>query len=171
VFYRYWLNDRINQFGYTHRDFHLTHRDWDTRQCKANGGKAWHAPESDPMLKRAARTIPTVKNFFAKHYPNDRFYLTNIQAYRLKPQVVRNWKDDLWLFPHYTNPKMIPHDVRNQGPASAAWPKASVNDVNASQPKTASASSNVNVTFATITIFSLLAAVSAAVWARKQQKG
>lgn len=121
VFYRFWLNDRINAFGYTHRDFHLTHRDWDTRQCKANGGKSWDAPASDPLLRRAAHKIPTVAKFFKENYAGQRFYLTNIAARQLKPADVRAWKDDLWLFPYYTNPKHVPDDVRGDGPASAAW--------------------------------------------------
>lgn len=121
VFYRFWLNDRINEFGYTHRDFHLTHRDWDTRECTANGGKSWDAPANDPLLRRAADEIPTVAKFFKENYAGRRFYLTNIAARQLKPKDVRAWKDDLWLFPYYTNPKHVPDDVRGNGPASAAW--------------------------------------------------
>lgn len=121
VFYRFWLNDRINEFGYTHRGFDLVHRDWDTRQCVANGGKSWATPEKNPMLRHVAHHIPTVKAFFAENYAEETFYLTNLAARRLDPKQVRQWKDDLWLFPYYTNPKVVPHDVQNDGPASGAW--------------------------------------------------
>jgi hypothetical protein len=35
---------------------------------------------------------------------------------------VRKWRDDLWLFPYYTNREMIPHDARPGGPAVDGYP-------------------------------------------------
>ena len=121
IFYRAWLNDDINKFGYEHRGFHLNHRDWDTPKCPPNEGKVWSLPEKDPFLSGLARKIPTLKKFFQKRYPGDRFYLTNIQARQMKPEDVRQWRDDLWLFPFYTKRGFIPFDAREGGAAAAAW--------------------------------------------------
>ena len=123
VFYRYWINDRKNRYGYVHRGFRLRHRDWDTSRCVADGGKAWSAPETDPFLRDMAYAIPTVKKLFQTLHPGERYYLTNIQAFGLVPSDVREWADDLWLFPYYTNPKVVPFDARPDGPASTAWPE------------------------------------------------
>jgi hypothetical protein len=122
VFYGAWLNGDLNRFGYEHRGFQLKHRDWDTNQCKANAGKTWSLPEADPYLKDQARRIPTVKALFQKLHPGERYYLTNIQSTALRPEAVRNWSDDLWLFPHYTNHSFVPYDARDEGPAATAWP-------------------------------------------------
>jgi hypothetical protein len=122
VFYGAWLNDELNKFGYTHRGFRLNFRDWDTRECEANAGKSYSNPEGDPYLRNDAHRIPSVKRLFQKLHPGERYYLTNIQAIRLEPRDVRDWSDDLWLFPHYTNRSVVPYDVRDNGPASGAWP-------------------------------------------------
>ncbi len=122
VFYRFWLNDRLNKFGYEHRGFRRRFRDWDSKGCVPNGGKAFSAPQTDPYLKRYARKFPNVTKLLQKLHPGERYYLTNIQARNLAPAVVRQWKDDLWMFPFYTNGGMVPYDVRNNGVASAAWP-------------------------------------------------
>jgi hypothetical protein len=40
----------------------------------------------------------------------------------LNPADVRQWSDDLWLFPYYSQRSMVPYDARPGGIASAAWP-------------------------------------------------
>jgi hypothetical protein len=57
-----------------------------------------------------------------KLHPGQRYYLTNLQAFKLDPQSVRQWADDLWLFPYYTNTRFVPYDARPGNAASAAWP-------------------------------------------------
>jgi len=121
VFYRAWLNDRLNKFGYVHSGFHLRHRDWDTRRCKPNAGKTWSDPAGDVYLAPMARRIPTVTKLFQKLHPGKRYYLTNIQASRLTPSDVRQWADDLWLFPYYVDRAFVPYDARPGGPAATAW--------------------------------------------------
>lgn len=122
VFYSAWLNDKLNKFGYVHRGFRLRHRDWDTEYCQPNAGKSYSAPQHDPYLQKVWHTIPTVTKLFQKLHPGQRYYLTNLQAMRLNPQDVREWVDDLWLFPHYTDTSFAPYDVREGGPAATAWP-------------------------------------------------
>ena len=117
VFHRYWLNDRLSKYGFVERGFSLRHRDLDTAKCKANGGKDWSAPKSDPYLRGTGHLFPTVTTFMKEHYAGQRFYLTNISG-RFAPKEVRKWKDDLWLFPYYTNRDFVPHDARAGGPAS-----------------------------------------------------
>ena len=126
VFYRFWLNDRLSKFGYVHRGFTLRHRDWDTKQCVPNGGKSFSDPDNDPYLKGYGRYFPSVTKLLRKLHPGERYYLTNIQASRLDPKDVRDWSDDLWLFPYYTNRDFVPFDVRDNGPASGAWPNTAV---------------------------------------------
>ena len=122
VFYGAWLNDRLSKFGYVHRGFRLRYRDWDTPRCKPNAGKTWSDPHGDPFLMSMAHRVPTVAKLFQKLHPGQRYYLTNIQASRLVPSEVRQWADDLWLFPYYVDRKFVPYDARPGGPASAAWP-------------------------------------------------
>jgi Uncharacterized protein conserved in bacteria (DUF2330) len=117
VFYRAWLNDCLNCFGYEKRGFHRNYRDWDGPQCQPNAGKLWSMPRTDPFLRNMASRIPTVSKLFAAHYPDQRFYLTNIQAHSLDPADVRDWPDDLWLFPYYLKPRFVPYDARPGGPA------------------------------------------------------
>jgi hypothetical protein len=124
VFYRYWLNKDLNQYGYVHRGFDLKYRDWDSPKCQPDGGKGYASPESDPLLASLAHKLPTVKKMFEKRYPGRRFYMTNLQAVDLSPADLREWPDDLWLFPHYTNRKFIPYDARPGGVAAAAWADA-----------------------------------------------
>jgi hypothetical protein len=121
VFYQAWLNDHINKFGYEERGFIRKYRDWDSPQCRPNAGKLWSQPRADPFLQTTANRIPTVARLFADLHPGKRFYLTNIQASDFKPDAVRAWPDDLWLFPYYVkNQRFIPYDARPGGPA-AAW--------------------------------------------------
>jgi hypothetical protein len=122
VFYQAWLNDDLNRYGYVHRGFHLRHRDWDTRDCVPNGGKAYSAPDRDPYLRSQAHRLPSTTRLMQKLHPGARFYLTNIQAQGLMPRDVRAWADDLWLFPYYTDRQFVPFDARRGGVASAAWP-------------------------------------------------
>ncbi len=117
VFYGAWLNDRINGFGYEHRKFSRRWRDYDSRKCKPNAGKLWAKPKKDSYLVSYASKIANLTKFFAEHYPEDRFYLTNIQAYGLKPVKVREWTSDLWLFPYYTDESFVPYDAREGGVA------------------------------------------------------
>lgn len=121
VFYRAWLNDRLNKFGYVHRGFVLHYRDWDTPACKPNAGKTWSDPEGDPFLRSMAGRIPTVKALFQKLHPGERYYLTNLQARRMVPAAVRQWPDDLWLFPYYTRRGFVPFDARPGGCAAGAY--------------------------------------------------
>lgn len=134
VFYRYWINDKLNKFGYMNRGFELYFRDFDTRECVSNGGKAYSLPESDPYLKAYARRIPTVTKLFQKLHPGKKYYLTNIKARNLKPEDVRDWSDDLWMFPYYTDKSVVPYDVQDDGPASGAWPNEKVSVGNAWWP-------------------------------------
>lgn len=117
VFYRFWLNDKLSQFGYEHRGFTRRYRDWDSPKCVANGGKTYSLPSSDPFLASYTRKLPTVTKLFQKLHPGKKYYLTNIQAKRLVPDDVRQWSNDLWMFPYYTNRDMIPYDARPGGPA------------------------------------------------------
>lgn len=128
VFYGAWLNDRLNKFGYTHQGFELNYRDWDSPKCEPNAGKTYSEPEVDPFLKGYATRLKNTKELMQKLHPGEKFYLTNIQAYGLKPENVRKWKDDLWLFPYYTNKSFVPFDARPGGAASAAWPNLSVTE-------------------------------------------
>ena len=121
VFYKWWLNDNLNQYGYEHRDFHRKYRDWDGPYCIPNGGKNWAKPTGDAFLRDAASRIKAVSQLFQQTHPHDRFYLTNIEAFGLQPADVRKWKDDLWLFPHYRDKDRVPFDVQQGGPAAAAY--------------------------------------------------
>lgn len=117
VFYRAWLNDDINRFGFTGFGFRLVHRDWDTARCTPNAGKTWSDPRGDPYLRELAHLIPTLTRFFDDHFPGKRFYLTNLQARNMDPEGIRAWTNDLWMFPHYTDPSFVPHDKREGGAA------------------------------------------------------
>jgi hypothetical protein len=128
VFYRFWINDRVSKFGYVHRGFQLRYRDWDSSESEPDAGKAYSSPREDPFLRPLAGRILTVARLFQKLHPGDNYYLTNIQAYGLRPQEVRQWSDDLWLFPYYTKEGRVPYDVRQGGPASAAWPHEAAPD-------------------------------------------
>lgn len=121
VFYRLWINDDNSKYGYVHRGMHLVYRDWDTSACVANGGKAYSAPETDPFLRSYASRLTETTRLFQKLHPGERYYLTNIRG-DFRPADVRDWNDDLWLFPYYTNPEMVPHDARVTGPAAGGWP-------------------------------------------------
>jgi hypothetical protein len=123
VFYDKWINDRLSKYGFVHRGFRLRWRDYDSRRCKPNEGKNWSAPRSDPYLRAYAYRIPTVTAMFNRLHPEGRFYLTNVYARGLDPAVVRNWPEDLWFFPYYTDPKFVPYDARPGGPARGAYGK------------------------------------------------
>ena len=128
VFYRWWINDSVSKYGYVHRGLELRYRDWDSPECEPNGGKAYTAPGDDPFLKSMATRIPSVTKLLQKLHPGEKYYLTNISARNLKPGDVRNWSDDLWLFPYYTNSKFVPFDARPGGPAAGAWIPTSTAD-------------------------------------------
>jgi hypothetical protein len=121
VFYRFWLNDERSRYGFVHRGFVLKYRDWDTPACTMNGGKTWGAPGSDPLLKDQAHLLNRVPAMLRRLHPGERYYLTNIQDGHLEPREVRQWKDDLWLFPYYTNRRFVPFDARPGGVAAAAY--------------------------------------------------
>jgi hypothetical protein len=114
VFYGAWLNDDINQYGFNHRGFELVFRDFDGPQCQANAGKLWSQPSSDAYLKPFAGQLSATAALFGKLHQGESFYLTNVQG-RFEPAVVRQWKDDLWLFPYYTDESMVPYDARAEG--------------------------------------------------------
>lgn len=121
IFYDAWVNDRLSKYGYIHRGFERRWRDYDSKACKPNAGKTWSDPEGDPYLKPYAKRIPETKRLFQKLHPGKRYYLTNIYANDLRPSDVRAWKDDLWMFPYYTNRDFIPYDARKGGPASSTY--------------------------------------------------
>ncbi|MDB5388255.1 MAG: hypothetical protein JWM11_3901, partial [Planctomycetaceae bacterium] len=121
VLHRYWLNDKLSKFGYEHRGFSRYHRDWDTKDCEPSGGKQYSLPAEDPFLKHYAHLFPTVTKLVQKLHPGEKYYLTNIKASNLKPEDVRAWSDDLWLFPYYTNRQFVPYDARTGGVAAAGW--------------------------------------------------
>jgi hypothetical protein len=131
VFYHAWLNDNLNRHGYVHRGFSLHYRDWDSAECDPNSGKSYSAPDHDPFLRDSLHLIPTLTRLFHKLHPGQRYYLTNIQAHQLNPADVRQWSDDLWLFPYYTRRSMVPYDARPGGVASAAWPDESYQEEDA----------------------------------------
>ena len=90
VFYRYWVNDARSRFGYVHRGFQLRYRDWDTADCVPNGGKAYSAPATDQFLAPHATDLLSVTRLFQKLHPGERYYMTNIQARRLRPAQGRS---------------------------------------------------------------------------------
>ncbi len=128
VFYRAWINDKLSPFGYEHRGFRRQYRDWDSPQCVPNGGKSYSLPGEDPFLSSFDHLLPSVTKLFQKLHPGAKYYLTNIQAKGLKPADVRQWRDDLWLFPYYTHRDMVPYDARPGGPAHAAYPDVAVTE-------------------------------------------
>lgn len=121
IFYNKWVNDRLSPFGFVHRGFQLRWRDYDSRECKANAGKNWSAPKEDVYLKAYAHLIPTVTEMFDNLHPGNRYYLTNIYARGVKPSDALQWKDDLWMFPYYTNRNFIPFDAREGGVAALGY--------------------------------------------------
>lgn len=121
VLHRWWLNDNLSKYGYEHRGFSLEYRDWDTEKCEPNGGKQYSLPRKDPFLTTHAKYFPTVTKLLQKLHPGEKYYLTNVKALQLKPDDVRAWKDDLWMFPYYTNKSFVPHDARAGGVAVATW--------------------------------------------------
>jgi hypothetical protein len=121
VFYDKWINDRLNRFGYVHRGFQLLWRDFDSPQCTPNAGKLWESPADDPYLRAYADRIPTASRLLRKLHPGQRYYLTSLAAQGLDPTQVREWPDDLWLFPHYTDTRMVPYDAREDGAARVAY--------------------------------------------------
>ncbi len=121
IFYDKWLNDRLSPYGYVHKDFRLRWRDYDSRECIANAGKLWSTPKKDPYLRGYAHLAPTVTKMFQELHPGKRYYLTNLYARRVKPAEVLSWKDDLWMFPYYTNRNFVPYDARQGGVAALGY--------------------------------------------------
>ena len=140
IFYRYWVNDNLSPYGYAHRGFQLRYRDWDSDQCEPDGGKSYSLPSKDPFLRNYASMLPTVSKLFQTIHPGKTWYLTNIQARRMTPGEVRQWKDDLWMFPYYTDRKVVPYDALQGGPAATGYPKVAAQDVRTpDDPPTANA--------------------------------
>jgi len=134
IFNRSWINDKLSRFGYRHRGFDLRYRDWDSSRCVPNGGKSYSLPEEDPFLEGSATMLPETTKLFQKLHPGNTYYLTNIQARGLKPEDVRQWSNDLWLFPYYTDRNMVPYDARPVGPAHAAYPEVTATSVRGESP-------------------------------------
>ena len=63
----------------------------------------------------------TVTKMFEKLHPGKRYYLTNLYAHRVKPSEVLAWKDDLWMFPYYTNRNFVPYDAREGSVAALGY--------------------------------------------------
>jgi hypothetical protein len=122
VFYKAWLNDQISDYGYVHRGFTRSFRDFDTPKCVPNGGKSYANPENDQYFAGRAGKIKTLSALINKLHPEDKYYLTNIQAFQLKPDSVADAKNDLWLFPYYTDKKFVPIDAREGGVAAGELP-------------------------------------------------
>lgn len=131
VFYGAWLNDHRNDYGFERRGFHLVFRDWDEPDCEPNAGKRWADPNSDPYLRPYVHSLPTTTKLFAKLHPDRKFYLTNVQG-RFAPADVRNWKDDLWLYPYYVDKSMVPYDART---GSASEDDSSADQLEFAAPK------------------------------------
>ena len=121
VFYDKWVNDRLSRFGYMQKGLSRRWRDYDSRACKPNAGKLWSNPSKDPYLKNYARIFPTVTKYMKEHFPNNRYYLTNVYANKLNPKSVLDWEDDLWMFPYYTDKRFVPYDAREGGPAALGY--------------------------------------------------
>jgi hypothetical protein len=164
IFYRAWLNDRLNRYGYVHRGFHLHFRDWDSSECEPNAGKSYSAPDGDPYLRDSSYLFPAVTRLFHKLHPGERYYLTNIQAYDLKPADVRQWSDDLWLFPYYSRRGMVPYDARPGGIASAAWPGETFQEEQEQSPS----SERLTWIGGGLAAFAICCGVSAWLWRRKR---
>jgi hypothetical protein len=43
--------------------------------------------------------------------------MTNVGARYIRPEEIREWDGDLWLFPRYGSRRAIPLDSRHDGPA------------------------------------------------------
>ena len=121
VFYDKWVNDRLSRFGYMQKGLSRRWRDYDSRSCKPNAGKLWSNPSKDPYLKNYAGIFPTVTKYMKEHFPNNRYYLTNVYANKLNPKSVLDWEDDLWMFPYYTDKRFVPYDAREGGPAARGY--------------------------------------------------
>ena len=80
--------------------------------------------QSPSRIASLAPRIPTLKKLFQKLHPGEKYYLTNIQAFDLRPDEVRRWKSDLWLFPYYTDEHFVPYDARLGGVATATSPSS-----------------------------------------------
>jgi hypothetical protein len=121
VFTGSWLNDRLNAFGYLQQGLKLRFRDFDSPTCVANAGKWYAEPKQDSYLRNYAATLSETAKLFQKISPQGRFYLTNIQAHGIQPANLRKQRDDLWLFPYYTDAGMVPFDARAEGIAYSAY--------------------------------------------------
>jgi hypothetical protein len=121
VFTSSWLNDRLNAFGYLQQGLKLRFRDFDSPACVANAGKWYAEPNQDTYLRDYAAMLTETTKLFRKISPQGRFYLTNIQAHGIQPANLRNQRDDLWLFPYYTDAGMVPYDARAEGIAHNAY--------------------------------------------------
>ena len=121
IFTGSWLNDRLNAFGYIQQGLRLRFRDFDSPTCTPNEGKWYAEPAKDSYLNHYASLLPETTKLFQKISPQGKFYLTNIQAYDIQPAKLRHQKDDLWLFPYYTDAGMVPYDARANGIAHGAY--------------------------------------------------
>jgi hypothetical protein len=121
VFTGSWLNDRLNAFGYLQQGLKLRFRDFDSPTCVANAGKWYAEPKQDSYLRDYVGTLTETTKLFQKISPQGKFYLTNIQANNIQPAKLRDQRDDLWLFPYYTDAGMVPYDARKEGIAHNAY--------------------------------------------------
>lgn len=121
VFTGSWLNDRLNAYGYVQQGLKLRFRDFDSPTCVANAGKWYAEPKQDSYLRDYAAMLTETTKLFRKLSPQGKFYLTNIQAHAIQPANLRRQRDDLWLFPYYTDAGMVPYDARAEGIAHNAY--------------------------------------------------
>ena len=80
--------------------------------AKPTPEKPGRSPKTIPTSATSASRIPKLKKFFQARYPGERFYLTNLVARDLDPETIRDWTDDLWMYPYYTKKDFVPYDAR-----------------------------------------------------------
>ena len=122
------LNDRHGPFGFERRGFTSSFSDsWKRRPLHSGGPGAtvsrapgrpdWSDARRDPYLRDVADKIPTVTELFGESFPGERFIMTSVGARYIRPEDVRAWEGDLWLFPRFGSRRAIPLDFRPGGPA------------------------------------------------------
>ncbi len=99
VFSPMWINRQQNAYGYEQHGFREKYQG----KIRLNEIRL-----QMPALAAALRAIRA---------DVDAYHLTNLQAQGLEANTVRRWPHDLWLFPRYRDPKFVPRDVRERGPA------------------------------------------------------
>ncbi len=63
---------------------------------ESGSARKWSHEEVEGTLPMLA-----TRRFFLKNYPHETFFLTNIQALGLRPDDIRDWTEDLYIYPQY----------------------------------------------------------------------